>query len=138
VTESPISDVITKGIRVVAAAQYISEQSDPDRHHYQYVYRIVISNEGESNARLRARHWVILDADNERREVRGKGVVGETPELRPGDSFQYFSGCPLQTQWGTMEGTYEMEREDGSTFDAAIGRFFLAPTNPPVLPTEDA
>ena len=132
-SESPSSDVVTDGIRVQAAAQFAPDHSDPGQRLFQYVYRIVLTNEGDVPARLRSRHWVILDAHNERREVRGDGVVGETPHLQPGESFRYESGCPLPTEWGTMEGSYEMERDDGERFQVQVGRFFLAPSNPPIL-----
>lgn len=121
------SDVVTEGIRVQASGQYLTSESDPTRKHHVWAYRIVITNEGPRRARLKARHWVILDADNRLEEVRGLGVVGKTPDLGPGERFEYVSGCPLKTPWGTMEGTYAMEREDGSTFEAVIGRFFLVP-----------
>lgn len=133
VADTPSSDVVTEGIRVQAAAQFVPDHSDPSRKHYQYVYRIVLTNQGQAPARLRTRHWVILDAHNERREVRGDGVVGEMPHLQPGETFHYESGCPLPTEWGTMEGSYEMERDDGERFQVAVGRFFLAPSNPPIL-----
>ena len=126
------SDTITEGIRVQAAAQYMPADSNPDQRQYIYAYKIVITNEGTRRAKLKARHWVILDADNHREDVRGPGVVGKTPELGPGERFEYMSGCPLRTTWGTMEGTYTMEREDGSQFNAVIGRFFLVPTAPKI------
>lgn len=130
--DSPTSDTVTEGIRIRAAAQYLPQLSDPDTKQYQYKYRITISNEGQASARLRTRHWIILDANNNRWDVEGEGVVGETPDLAPGESFAYESACHLPTEWGTMEGTYEMERSDGTRFDAAIGRFFLTPANPPI------
>ncbi len=127
------SDTVTAGIRVHAAGQYLPEDSDPDQRHWLYVYRIRITNEGTERARLRSRHWIILDANNERRDVRGPGVVGRTPDLAPGESFEYFSSCPLGTPWGTMEGAYTFERAGGAEFQVAIGRFFLVPSAPPVL-----
>ncbi|MBC8327688.1 MAG: Co2+/Mg2+ efflux protein ApaG [Planctomycetes bacterium] len=126
------SDVVTEGIRVRVGAQYLPDQSDPSLGRYSFVYRVVISNEGDRWAKLRARHWVIRDADNELEEVRGPGVVGYQPEIAPGESFDYVSGCPLRTPWGTMEGSFEMVREDGSRFQAQVGRFFLAPTVAPI------
>ena len=92
---------------------------------------------GDRPARLKSRHWIIRDADNQQREVRGPGVVGKQPHLEPGGSFAYVSGCPLETEWGTMEGWFQCERDDGETFSARIGRFFLAPTVAP-LPELDA
>lgn len=132
-TQNPNSDTVTDGIRVRAAAQFLPNESDPDRDQYLYVYRIAISNEGDRQAKLVSRHWIILDAENNRRDVRGPGVVGETPELEPGERFEYTSGCPLSTRWGTMEGSFQMVREDGTEFDAHVGRFFLAPSNPPIV-----
>ena len=130
--ESGHSDTITQGIRVRVGAQFVPDQSDPDRRHYVFAYRVVLSNEGERKAKLVSRHWVIRDANNDVREVRGPGVVGKYPDLAPGTSFEYVSGCPLATSWGTMEGSYQMQREDGGTFDVRIGRFFLAPNTAPI------
>ncbi len=124
-TQSPDSDTVTEGIRVRAAARFVAEQSDPERSQYLFAYRIVISNEGSKRAKLLSRHWIIIDADNQREEVKGPGVVGETPDLAPGENFEYESACPLTTSWGTMEGSYRMQREDGATFEARIDRFFL-------------
>lgn len=106
--------------------------SNPDGRQFVYNYRIVIKNEGLRRARLKARHWIILDADNNREDVRGPGVVGKTPDLGPGEQFEYVSSCPLRTKWGTMEGTYLMEREDGQQFEVVIGRFFLVPSAPKI------
>ena len=131
-TESGHSDTVTDGIRVQVAAQYVEAQSDPDRNHWVYAYRVVISNEGDSSAKLLSRHWLIRDAHNELQEVRGPGVVGENPELEPGESFSYMSGCPLPTEWGTMEGSYTMRRPTGEEFEARIARFFLAPNTAPI------
>ena len=121
------SDTVTDGIRVQAAAQYLPDRSNPDDNQYVFAYRIVITNEGTQGARLKSRHWVIIDANGQREEVRGPGVVGKTPTLGPGGRFEYTSGCPLRTTWGTMEGSYVMEREDGERFEASIGRFLLVP-----------
>lgn len=126
------SDTTTHGIRVQAAAQYLSGESDPERRKFVYAYRIAISNVGSARAQLRSRHWVILDADNQRRDVRGPGVVGQTPALGPGESFEYTSSCPLDTKWGTMEGSYTFTRDDGTSFEVEIGRFFLVPSNPKI------
>jgi ApaG protein len=124
-TQSPDSDTVTRGIRVQASAQYVPDQSEPDQDQYFFAYRIQISNESEQKVKLLSRHWIIIDADNEREEVRGPGVVGEQPELAPGERFEYTSACPLTTRWGTMEGTYSMQTGDGEAFDVAVGRFFL-------------
>lgn len=127
-TQTPNSDTVTEGIRVQAAAQYMPQESDPDRSQYVYVYRIRIANEGARRARLLSRHWVIVDGHNNREEVIGEGVVGKQPDLGPGEFFEYKSYCPLPTEWGTMEGTYQFRTEDGHEFEVRIGRFFLAPT----------
>ena len=132
-SQSPHSDSMTSGIRVQAAAQFMPEHSDPGRKSYVYVYRIVMSNQGDQKAGLQSRHWVIRDADGHREDVRGPGVVGEFPDLEPGDSFEYLSSCPLPTRWGTMEGSYGFRREDGVTFEVEIGRFFLVPTAPTIF-----
>jgi ApaG protein len=117
---------------VQAVAQYLPTESDPGSRRYLFSYRIRIANEGPQRARLRSRHWIILDADNKREDVKGPGVVGEHPDLGPGESFEYTSSCPLKTRWGTMEGSYTFERPDGSTFEAVVGRFFLVPGGPRV------
>ena len=126
------SDTVTEGIRVQAAAQFIPSDSNPEQKQFIYAYKIVITNEGTRRAKLKSRHWIILDADNHREDVRGPGVVGKTPDLAPGERFEYTSGCPLRTAWGTMEGTYTMEREGGEPFEAVIGRFFLVPSSPKI------
>jgi len=122
------SDTMTEGIRIRVSAQYLPEQSLPDHRRYAFVYRVRISNEGDEWAKLLSRRWVIRDAVGETEVVEGPGVVGETPELEPGQSHEYLSGCPLPTPWGTMEGHYVMQRRDGRSFEAAIGRFFLTQT----------
>ncbi|MBK7874668.1 MAG: Co2+/Mg2+ efflux protein ApaG [Planctomycetes bacterium] len=122
------SDTTTEGIRVIAEATFLPEDSEPEQHQFVYAYRIRMKNEGTRRARLKSRHWVILDADNNREDVRGPGVVGKHPDLKPGEEFEYTSGCPLRTRWGTMEGTYLFEREDGTPFEVAVGRFFLVPS----------
>ena len=92
-------------------------------------YRITIRNEGDSTVQLLSRHWHIIDADGEQHEVRGEGVIGHTPVLEPGQEFEYTSFCPLETEWGTMEGEYQMMRDDGWMFEAKIGRFILNTTS---------
>ena len=131
-TRSAGSETTTEGIRVQAQAQFLPGESDSERRNFVWAYRVVITNEGTARARLKSRHWIILDADNRREDVRGGGVVGKTPSLAPGERFEYTSGCPLRTRWGTMEGSYTFERDDGSTFEAAIGRFFRVPPPAPV------
>ena len=126
------SETVTEGIRILAVAKFLQDQSDPEENKYVFAYRIKIWNEGTKRARLLSRHWVIINGDGDREDVQGSGVVGKTPSLAPGDEFEYTSFCPLDTEWGTMEGTFQMQREDGVIFDAVVGRFFLAINAPPV------
>ena len=107
-------------------SQYLPERSQPRRQQYVFAYTVTIHNEGGETAQLRSRHWVITDADGNAQEVRGDGVVGEQPTLRPGQSFEYTSGCSLRTPRGTMEGTYQMVNDAGDRFDARIAPFILA------------
>jgi ApaG protein len=121
----PTSSAVTEGIRVRVQSLYLPDQSSPSDDHYVFAYTITISNESAHPAQLRTRHWIITDARGEIDEVRGEGVVGEQPRLAPGQSFQYTSGCALQTSVGTMHGTYRFWRDDGSYFDAEIATFSL-------------
>ncbi len=105
---------------------YIPEQSDPDADRYVFAYTITIANEGTASAQLISRHWIITDAENQVQEVRGLGVVGEQPFLRPGESFEYTSGTSLGTPVGTMRGSYQMVAEDGQKFEAEIPEFTLS------------
>ncbi len=120
-----ISDTTTDGIRVGATAYYLPEESDQDEPRYVFGYTIVIVNNSDSPAKLISRHWIIVDGDGHREDVEGPGVVGQTPRLLPGQAFKYQSFCPLKTIWGTMEGSYQMRRDDGSMFDVRIDRFYL-------------
>jgi ApaG protein len=121
-----VSDTVTKGIRVQVRAMYVPERSAPREQHYFFAYHIRISNEGNETAQLLSRHWVITDANGDVQEVRGPGVVGETPVLAPGAAFEYTSYCPLTTAVGTMQGSYTMSRPGGATFEADIAPFTLA------------
>ena len=113
-------------ITVVAKATYVEEQSDPSKNQYVFAYTITISNTGNVSAQLVSRHWVITDANGKVLEVKGLGVVGQQPQLKPGDSFEYTSGTHLETAVGTMHGTYQMIAEDGRNFDAPIPSFTLS------------
>lgn len=121
-----MSEAVTRGIRVRVRAAYLPERSAPHEGNYFFAYRITISNEGSETAQLIARHWVITDAEEHVEEVRGEGVVGEQPVLRPGESFEYTSFCPLSTPFGTMQGTYLMLSASGEHFQAEIAPFTLA------------
>jgi len=113
-------------IEIKPVPQFIPEQSDPDDGRYVFAYTITIRNLGELPAQLIARHWIITDANNEVQEVRGLGVIGNQPLLKPGESFEYSSGCSLATPVGTMKGAYQMVGEDGTRFEAEIPEFVLA------------
>jgi ApaG protein len=121
-----VSTTITNGIRVSVQAVYVPEQSAPKAKRYVFAYTVKIENEGGSTAQLKSRHWIITDGEGKVEEVRGPGVVGQQPMLRPGEHFEYTSGCVLQTPRGEMKGTYQMHRPDGSSFDATIAPFALA------------
>lgn len=129
------STTLTEGIQIHAAATYLPQESKPDNRRHVFAYRITMKNVGSENARLLSRHWVIVDSEGRREEVRGRGVVGEYPQLAAGEDYSYVSYCPLATSWGTMEGSYAFERDDGSTFQVEVGRFFLVPQSPE-LPLE--
>jgi ApaG protein len=122
----PTSSALTDGIRVTVQSLYLPDQSMPENAQYVFAYTVAISNEGPNTAQLRTRHWIITNGKGEIEEVAGDGVVGEQPRLGPGESFQYTSGCVLTTPVGTMHGTYQMARDDGDSFDAAIAPFALA------------
>ena len=126
------SDTTTGGIRVRVASQFLPERSDPDRGLYFFVYRVQLTNDGTEPARLLSRYWLITDGQGETEEVQGAGVVGDQPHLEPGEGYEYMSGCPLETEWGTMEGHYEFERDGGERFEVSIGRFFLAMGTAPI------
>lgn len=123
---NPGSVALTRGIRVAVAPSYAREQSDPGLSRYLFNYRIRITNESPVRVKLLTRHWIIVDADGQRHEVQGEGVIGQQPELSPGESFTYSSFCPLPTPWGTMEGTYTMHADGDEVFDIQVGRFYLS------------
>jgi ApaG protein len=113
-------------ITVVPRSFYIEEQSDPDRNHYVFAYTISITNTGNVAVQLVSRHWVITDADNQVHEVKGLGVIGQQPLIKPGEHFEYTSGSAIATMVGTMRGTYQMVGEDGQQFEAEIPEFTLS------------
>jgi ApaG protein len=120
------SSAFTHGIRVHVQSLYLPDQSSPRHDRFVFAYTISISNESQRAAQLRTRHWIITDGHGGVEEVRGDGVVGEQPKLAPGQTFQYTSGCVLNTPVGTMQGSYRFWRDDGSYFDAEIATFSLA------------
>jgi ApaG protein len=113
-------------IAVVVKSAYLADQSDPSRNQYVFAYTVTITNAGTVAAQLVSRHWIITDAAHQVQEVKGLGVVGEQPTLKPGQSFEYTSGTSLPTAVGTMHGTYQMVAEDGKAFDATIPSFTLS------------
>lgn len=111
---------------VRVSTQFLDEQSDKEKGPYVFAYTIEIENVGEKTAQLLSRHWIITDAHNVVQEVKGDGVVGEQPTLRPGERFEYTSGCPLPTPVGTMKGTYTFIGEGGEQFDVPVSEFLLS------------
>ena len=122
----PTSESVTRNVRVRVESHYDPERSDTDRERWFFVYTIRIANEGPETVRLLSRHWIITDGNGEIEEVRGPGVVGEQPTLEPDQSFEYSSGCPLGTSFGTMHGTYQMVTRNGEHFDVEIAPFALS------------
>jgi ApaG protein len=113
-------------IRVNTRTTYLPDQSDEGAGRYVFAYTITITNAGTIPAQLISRHWIITDANERAQEVRGLGVVGEQPMLKPKESFEYTSGTAIATGVGTMRGTYQMVAEDGHKFDASIPEFTLS------------
>jgi ApaG protein len=113
-------------IRVDVDARYLDDQSSPDEDRYVFAYTITMRNDGAIAAKLMTRHWIITDANGKVQEVRGDGVVGEQPHLKPGQGFRYTSGAVLETPVGAMQGSYQMISDDGVRFDAPIAPFTLA------------
>ncbi len=116
---------LTRDIEVTVEPYYLEEQSDPDDSRYVWGYRIVISNHSDISVRLMTRYWHITDESGQVDEVNGPGVIGEQPVLNPGDTYEYSSGCPLDTPSGVMFGHYGMESESGETFEVSIPAFSL-------------
>jgi ApaG protein len=113
-------------IQIVALVKHLAEQSDEADNRFVFSYTITLTNNGDSTVQLLSRHWVITDSNNQVQEVRGQGVVGEQPVLKPGQSFGYTSGTVISTPVGTMTGSYQMVAEDGTKFDAPIPQFVLS------------
>lgn len=113
-------------IDITARVNYLAEQSDEGDDRYVFAYTITLTNASDIAVQLISRHWVITDSKHQVQEVRGKGVVGEQPVLKPGQSFEYSSGTVLATQVGTMKGSYLMMTEDGTEFEAPIPMFVLS------------
>jgi len=115
----------TYALRCDVESRFLAEQSAPHEGVYAFAYTVTITNTGDVPAQLISRHWVIVDARGLREEVKGLGVVGQQPLLRPGEAFQYTSSCRLRTSSGTMHGSYFCVAEDGTRFEADIALFVL-------------
>ena len=118
-----------KAIEVTVRTEYLPYQSSPEKKQYAFAYHITLSNVGHIDAQLISRHWIIIDGNGVRREVKGMGVVGEQPLISPGESYQYSSGAVLETVVGTMQGSYHMQGENGQGFEVDIPMFSLALPN---------
>src|SRR3954447_379466 len=121
-----MSDTTTRGIRIQVESTYVEERSDPQERYFFFAYHVVISNDGNDTVQLISREWVITDSDGNTERVQGAGVIGESPVLKPGESFEYTSFCPLRTSMGSMQGGYTMKLPNGETFRAEIEPFTLA------------
>lgn len=121
-----MEDNSTFNIQIDAQVKHLEEQSDVADNRYVFSYTITLTNNGASTVQLLSRHWIITDSNNQVQEVRGQGVVGEQPVIKPGQSFGYTSGTVLSTPVGTMTGSYQMVAEDGTKFDAPIPQFVLS------------
>jgi ApaG protein len=120
------SDAVTHGVRVSVQSEYAPDRSRPSEKQWFFLYTITIANESRDTVQLMTRHWVITNAEGEVQKVDGPGVVGQQPVLAPGESFTYTSGCPLETSFGRMEGTYQMVTPAGESFDVVIAPFTLS------------
>jgi len=120
------SSAVTRGIQVDVSARFVPEQSAPGDGQWFFAYQITISNLSERTVQLLSREWIITNASGKVETVRGPGVVGHQPTLRPNEGFQYVSGCPLDSSVGTMHGSYQMQGEDGEVFEVTIAPFILA------------
>jgi len=119
------SEATTRNIRVRVQAQYDPSRSSPQQSQWFFLYTVSVTNEGHDIVQLMSRHWVITDAMGKVEEVKGAGVVGKQPVLAPGQSFEYTSGCPLTTPFGSMQGTYQMVNQAAEKFDIEIAPFTL-------------
>ena len=120
-----MSTATTNGIEITVSPEYLSEDSDPSKRFWLYVYHVQIVNHSNQRVQLLNRHWVITNGLGEVQEVRGLGVVGQQPSLEPQESFEYTSGCPLDTSVGSMHGSYTFADQEGNLFEAEIAPFLL-------------
>ena len=124
-----MSDTTTRGIRIQVTSTYLADRSSPKDSQYLFAYHVKISNVGTETAQLVSREWIITSAEGDVERVKGPGVVGEKPVLQPGAAFEYTSYCPLKTNVGSMQGSYQMVTAGGERFDAQIAPFTLAVPN---------
>jgi ApaG protein len=122
---APLSDAVTNDIRVEVLSRHSPENSRPGQGEWVFQYTVRITNQGHETVQLLSRHWIITDALDDTREIKGPGVIGQQPVLAPGESFKYSSWCPLRTPTGIMRGTYQMARPNGDRFDIEIAPFAL-------------
>jgi ApaG protein len=120
-----ISEAVTRGIRIRVEARYAPQRSQPSQEQWFFLYTVRIANEGDVTVQLISRHWIITDGAGQVEEVRGLGVVGQQPVLERGEAFEYTSGCPLSTPFGSMHGTYQLVTDMGERFDTEIAPFTL-------------
>lgn len=120
------SEATTRGVRVSVLSEYAPDRSSPKDRHWFFLYTITITNQGGEPVQLISRHWIITDGSGHVEQVRGLGVVGQQPVIAPGESFSYTSGCPLETPFGKMEGTYTMVTKSGDAFEVTIAPFTLS------------
>lgn len=118
-----------KGFEVSVETRFVATESDPAEPRYVFAYTITIANRGAESAQLKNRYWLITDGDGNQKEVRGPGVVGNQPQIDPGEAFRYTSACVLETEVGVMQGHYEFQGADGDSFDVPISAFSLAAPN---------
>ncbi len=123
--DEPIYTQTTDGITVLVSPEYLQDQSDPDQNYYVWAYHVRIENNGLETLQLLSRYWKIIDLSGKIQEVRGEGVVGDQPTLKPGEAYEYSSGTPLATPSGFMSGSYTMANNSGLHFDAIIPPFSL-------------
>lgn len=125
-------EAVTRNIRVTVEPEYAAGRSNPQQNQWFWLYTVRVSNEGRETVQLISRHWIITDAMGKVDEVRGPGVVGKQPILEPGESFEYTSGCPLRTPFGSMRGTYQMVTDRQDHFDVEIPAFTLIEPSPTI------
>ena len=117
---------MTNQIKIHVETTYLSNESNPDDNKYYFLYTVLIKNNSKRRAKLLSRHWIIKDDNGKVQDVKGDGVIGEQPDIRPGEEFQYTSGTMIETSFGTMKGSYHMIDDEDNYFDAVIPEFVLS------------